>query len=204
MRRGNNPKRSRGGRPNNRKGPQGNRSIESHSPGGGKTRGNASQLFERYSNMARDAQSAGDRVAYEGFQQYAEHYLRVLNAAQETRNNGSGRPQGNGQDARPDAGQPALQNAENTDSADAAGNSGNGGSGAGNSGNGGTTADSGNSGNAGGNGSGNGGDADRPPEPTLGGAGGPVPEMLEGPAEVSGDSDQPLDDDPVETETAVN
>lgn len=185
MRRGNNPKRSRGGRPNNRKGPQGNRSIESHSPGGGKHRGNASQLYERYSNMARDAQSAGDRVACEGFLQYAEHYLRVLNAAQESRNNGSGRTEGNGQDARPDGGQQAMQNAS---SANAGGN---GGDGSG----------------SGGNGSGSGGNVERPPEPTLGDAGGPVPEMLKSPVEVSGDTDQSRDDmdnDPMETESAVN
>ena len=72
--------------------------MESHSPGGGKHRGNASQLFERYSILARDAQSAGDRVACEGFLQYAEHYLRILNAAQPNR--GNGRPQGNGQDGK--------------------------------------------------------------------------------------------------------
>lgn len=101
MRRGNNPKRSRGGRPNNRKSPQGNRSADSHSPEGGRSRGNASQLFERYSTLARDAQSAGDRIACEGYLQYAEHYLRVLNTAQQGRGNGRG--PGNGQDRNPEA-----------------------------------------------------------------------------------------------------
>ncbi len=126
MRRGNNPKRSRGGRPNNRKGPQGNRSIESHSPGGGKQRGNASQLYERYSNLARDAQSSGDRVAYEGYLQYAEHYLRVLNAAQESR--GNGRAPGSGQDARPQEAQ--AQSAQAQVSQSQGNQDGNGGNGA--------------------------------------------------------------------------
>ena len=86
MRRGNsnssNPKRSRGHvRSNGRKPPNPNRSIESNAPDGGKVRGNANQLYERYVGLAREAQSAGDRVGSEGFLQYAEHYFRVLNAA---------------------------------------------------------------------------------------------------------------------------
>src|SRR5688572_27414609 len=89
MRRGNNPKRSRNGRPNGRghgggggKPPMGmNRSMESNTPDGNKVRGNASQLYERYTMLARDAQSAGDRILAEGYLQYAEHYYRVLSAA---------------------------------------------------------------------------------------------------------------------------
>ena len=75
--------------------------MDSHSAEGGRNRGNASQLFERYSTLARDAQSAGDRIASEGYLQYAEHYLRVLNAAQQGR--GNGRAPGNGQDGKPEA-----------------------------------------------------------------------------------------------------
>ncbi len=41
-------------------------------------RGNASQLLEKYRALARDAQSAGDRVTSEYYLQYAEHYYRVL------------------------------------------------------------------------------------------------------------------------------
>jgi hypothetical protein len=91
MRRGNNPKRSRNGRPGGRhnghgggggKPPMGmNRSMESNTPDGNKVRGNAAQLYERYTSLARDAQSAGDRIAAEGYLQYAEHYYRVLSAA---------------------------------------------------------------------------------------------------------------------------
>ena len=41
-------------------------------------RGNAAQLLEKYKNMARDAQLAGDRVQMEYFLQFADHYFRVL------------------------------------------------------------------------------------------------------------------------------
>lgn len=41
-------------------------------------RGNASQLLEKYKNLARDAGSAGDRVLAEYYMQHAEHYFRVL------------------------------------------------------------------------------------------------------------------------------
>src|SRR6202161_859923 len=45
-----------------------------------KIRGNAYQVFERYLALAREAQSAGDRIAAENFFQHAEHYFRVMNA----------------------------------------------------------------------------------------------------------------------------
>lgn len=45
-----------------------------------KVRGSAAQVLERYLAMARDASSAGDRIAAENYLQHAEHYYRVLNA----------------------------------------------------------------------------------------------------------------------------
>src|SRR3546814_16041581 len=42
-------------------------------------RGNASQLLEKYKNLARDAQTQGDRVTAEYYLQFADHYFRVLN-----------------------------------------------------------------------------------------------------------------------------
>lgn len=42
-------------------------------------RGNATQLYEKYKNMARDAQMSGDRVNTEYYLQFADHYFRVLN-----------------------------------------------------------------------------------------------------------------------------
>ncbi len=123
MRRGNNNKRSRNGRPGGRGGkpPMMNRSLESNTPDGAKVRGNANQLYERYTSLAREAQSAGDRIAAEGFLQYAEHYYRVLSAAgwkrngnPQQQNNGQNNGQGNNGQPRPEGqGQgPDGQNAQ--------------------------------------------------------------------------------------------
>ncbi len=80
MRQAPNQKRPRGGRSAGRRsgGHGGNRTYESSGPGS-KIRGNASQLFGKYQAMARDAQTAGDRVAAENYMQHAEHYYRLLN-----------------------------------------------------------------------------------------------------------------------------
>jgi hypothetical protein len=43
-----------------------------------RARGNANQLYEKYKNLARDAQMSGDRVNVEYYLQYADHYFRVL------------------------------------------------------------------------------------------------------------------------------
>ena len=43
-----------------------------------RARGNAAQLLEKYRNLARDAQMAGDRVNVEYYLQFADHYFRVL------------------------------------------------------------------------------------------------------------------------------
>lgn len=53
--------------------------FESNGPTG-KIRGNAYQVFERYVAMAREAASAGDRIAAENLYQHAEHYFRIMNA----------------------------------------------------------------------------------------------------------------------------
>ncbi len=57
----------------------GNRSLESNGPDV-KIRGTAAQIYEKYAQYARDAQSGGDRVRYENFLQHAEHYYRVMAA----------------------------------------------------------------------------------------------------------------------------
>ena len=46
-------------------------------------RGNALQITEKYQTLARDANSAGDRVLAESYLQHAEHYQRMLNEAAE-------------------------------------------------------------------------------------------------------------------------
>ena len=37
----------------------------------------------KYELLARDASSAGDRIAAENYMQHAEHYLRISNATKE-------------------------------------------------------------------------------------------------------------------------
>ncbi len=58
----------------------GNRSLESNGPDV-KIRGTAAQIYEKYAQYARDAQSGGDRVRYETYLQHAEHYYRVMAAS---------------------------------------------------------------------------------------------------------------------------
>ncbi|WP_422029045.1 DUF4167 domain-containing protein [Roseovarius sp.] len=58
-----------------------NRVFDSSGPEG-KVRGTPQQVIDKYNQLARDAQLAGDRVAAENFQQHAEHYLRLLGSAQ--------------------------------------------------------------------------------------------------------------------------
>ena len=48
-----------------------------------KIRGTASHVAEKYVQLARDAQSSGDPVAAENYFQHAEHYFRMIAAAQE-------------------------------------------------------------------------------------------------------------------------
>ena len=58
-----------------------NRSYDSNGPNV-RVRGTASQVFEKYQALARDAMSAGDRVMAENYQQHAEHYFRILQSFQ--------------------------------------------------------------------------------------------------------------------------
>jgi hypothetical protein len=67
---------------NNRKGPNPlTRSYESNGPDV-KIRGSAQQIAEKYTTLARDAMSSGDRVIAENYLQHAEHYNRIIAAAQ--------------------------------------------------------------------------------------------------------------------------
>lgn len=83
MRQGNPKQRMRGrGGNNNRKGPNPlTRSYESTGPDV-KVRGTALHIAEKYVALARDAQSSGDRVLAENYLQHAEHYYRIIAAAQ--------------------------------------------------------------------------------------------------------------------------
>ena len=58
-----------------------NRSFESNGPDV-KIRGTASHIHEKYQTLARDATVTGDRVGAENYLQHAEHYYRIVAAAQ--------------------------------------------------------------------------------------------------------------------------
>src|SRR6056297_1407195 len=58
-----------------------NRVFESAGPEG-KVRGTPQQIIDKYEQLARDSQTSGDRVTAENFLQHAEHYARMLSAAQ--------------------------------------------------------------------------------------------------------------------------
>jgi hypothetical protein len=83
MRNGQN-KRMRG-RSNNNRGKSSNpltRVYESNGPDV-KIRGTASHVAEKYIQLARDSQASGDPVAAENYYQHAEHYFRMIAAAQD-------------------------------------------------------------------------------------------------------------------------
>ncbi|MGI8568348.1 MAG: DUF4167 domain-containing protein [Methylocella sp.] len=93
MRPGQNNKRMHG-RPNNRKGPNPlTRSYESSGPDV-KIRGTAHHIGEKYLQLARDAQTSGDPVMAESYLQHAEHYFRLIAAAQQAQQQGPGAYQG--------------------------------------------------------------------------------------------------------------
>ena len=75
-----NKNRSRGRNNNNRRGgPSRGSNFESNGPEV-KVRGSAQQVLDKYLQLARDAQSSGDRINAEGYLQYAEHYYRIINS----------------------------------------------------------------------------------------------------------------------------
>ena len=57
-----------------------NRTFDSSGPEI-KIRGSASHVYEKYLQLARDANSGGDRVMAENYLQHAEHYYRIMAAA---------------------------------------------------------------------------------------------------------------------------
>lgn len=75
--------RNRGGGGGGGKGPNPlTRSYESNGPDV-KVRGTAQSIAEKYVQLGRDAQASGDHVQAESFFQHAEHYFRLIAAAQE-------------------------------------------------------------------------------------------------------------------------
>ncbi|HRK98514.1 MAG TPA: DUF4167 domain-containing protein [Alphaproteobacteria bacterium] len=74
---------NRGGNGNQRRGIQNkNKVFDSNGPDV-RIRGTAYQIVEKYMALAKDTNSAGDRVLAENYLQYAEHYQRIINSWEE-------------------------------------------------------------------------------------------------------------------------
>ena len=54
-----------------------NENFQRKSPG--RNNHNASKLIEKYSNLAREALSTGDKILSENYYQHADHFTRILN-----------------------------------------------------------------------------------------------------------------------------
>ena len=132
MRQGPNPRRSRGRGPRKPHLSAKQQTFDSNGPDV-RVRGNAYQVLEKYLAMARDASSAGDRIAAENFLQHAEHYYRILASAQPQQqqyqgqnrgpnqqqqyNGANGRgPNGSGDGMQPANSDPSFSLAENRQS----------------------------------------------------------------------------------------
>lgn len=81
------------------------RNYESNGPDV-KIRGTASHIADKYMSLARDALASGDMVTAESYLQHAEHYNRIIMAAQTQMGAQSGdQPNGGGrQRANPESG----------------------------------------------------------------------------------------------------
>jgi hypothetical protein len=106
-----------------------NRTFDSSGPEV-KIRGSASHVYDKYLQLARDANASGDRVAAENYLQHAEHYYRILAAQaqqqqqyQQNRGpqhyNGNGNGRMNGDGPQPVASEPSFSLAEGAQDAEA-------------------------------------------------------------------------------------
>jgi hypothetical protein len=95
-----------------------NRIYESSGPDV-KVRGTANHVAEKYLALARDAQASGDPVSSENYLQHAEHYLRIIAAAQtQNQQQRPGSAQGSGDSETEMNGAEVPQAARNDDDAD--------------------------------------------------------------------------------------
>ena len=100
-----------------RKGPNPlTRSYESNGPDV-KVRGTAAHVAEKYSTLARDALTSGDRVSAENYLQHAEHYNRIVAAAQQAQFQQAQQAQQSQQRDGSDDGRVDEQSSKNTDNA---------------------------------------------------------------------------------------
>ena len=106
-----------------------NRTFDSSGPEI-KIRGSASHVYDKYLQLARDANAQGDRVAAENYLQHAEHYYRIMAAAaqqqqqyqqqrqQQYNGNGNGNGRVNGDGPQPVTSDPSFTLAEGAQEAE--------------------------------------------------------------------------------------
>ena len=99
MKQGSNSRRPRGRRNSDKRSPNRN---NNHDHGGSdlRLRGNASQVYEKYLALARDALSVDDSISSENYSQHAEHFYRIMtsNAENQKNSNNSGQGQNHNND----------------------------------------------------------------------------------------------------------
>ena len=122
MRQGSNVKRSRNRGSRRGHNPR-SHTLDSNGPSV-RIRGNANQIYEKYQQLARDAQASGDRINAENLMQHAEHYYRLASAAAangaDPRRGQPPRTNGHAPEAEDGAEQPAPQAAAEEPAAPAA------------------------------------------------------------------------------------
>ncbi len=103
MRPANNVRRPRGRQNRKQHGSPRSQTYDSNGPDV-RVRGNATQIYDKYLSLARDAAASGDRVAAEGYFQFAEHYFRIMNDSTDPRR--ANPQQGRGEHSQNGADQP--------------------------------------------------------------------------------------------------
>lgn len=59
----------------------------------GRSKGQLTQLMDRYLNLGRESQASGDRITAEGYFQHAEHYYRLIKLINDQQAERQQRPQ---------------------------------------------------------------------------------------------------------------
>lgn len=106
MKRGRNQRRRPGGGNSNP-----NRALDSNGPEV-RIRGTATQIYDKYTALARDASSSGDRIKAESYLQHAEHYFRVIRATQPPQQQQQGQQSGQSQPNQSGQSQPSSREGE--------------------------------------------------------------------------------------------
>ena len=82
----------------------------------GRNNHNASKLIEKYSNLAREALSTGDKILSENYFQHADHFMRILNEREfQKKNNSISENSTNNQENITDINKNKLENKNNLD-----------------------------------------------------------------------------------------